>query len=193
MTTTTRFLLTLLLGTVTSVASAETIGDALAKCKRIDNSLERLICYDDVVANIRGMQGVSSEVSSVAVPVAKQTASSSVAAAASTAKSTSAAVADRSSGDVARQQSAAPASDFGLQKKREAESDGVAATIVSVSKTALGKYKMTLDNGMVWQQTDSTIFLPREGDTVTVERGMLGSFYLSKNDLNKTVKVKRIK
>ena len=182
MTTTTRFLLTLLLGSVTSVASAETIGDALAKCKRIDNSLERLICYDDVVANIRGMQGVSSEVSSVAVPVAKQTASSSVAA-----------VADRSTGDVARQQSAAPASDFGLQKKREAESDGVSATIVSVSKTALGKYKMTLDNGMVWQQTDSTIFLPREGDTVTVERGMLGSFYLSKNDLNKTVKVKRIK
>lgn len=183
MTTTTRFLLTLLLGSVTSVASAETIGEALAKCKRIDNSLERLICYDDVVANIRGMQGVSSEVSSVAVPVAKQTASSSVEAASSIAKSTSA----------PKPNSAAPASDFGLQKKREAESDGVSATIVSVSKTALGKYKMTLDNGMVWQQTDSTIFLPREGDTVTVERGMLGSFYLSKNDLNKTVKVKRIK
>lgn len=191
MTTKTRFLFMVLICSFSGIAQAETIGAALAKCKRIDNSLERLICYDDVVANINGMQGVMSDVSSVAVPTNSLPTARSVPSTPSVAATPSVPVANTS--PTAREQSTTTTSDFGLQKKRESASDELAATIVSVSKTALGKYKMTLDNGMVWQQTDSTIFLPREGDTVSIERGVLGSFYLSKSDLNKTVKVKRIK
>lgn len=54
-------------------------------------------------------------------------------------------------------------------------------------------WRITLDDGSSWQQTDGkTLFRdPRPGDAVTVSRGTLGSFFLKVGNIP-PVKVKRV-
>jgi hypothetical protein len=51
-----------------------------------------------------------------------------------------------------------------------------------VSKKPRGEYRITLEDGQVWEETQhtSSSVAPAVGDTVTIKRGMLGSYFLER-------------
>ena len=89
---------------------------------------------------------------------------------------------------------AAPAASerFGLELKQAPveQLEQLRATVVKRKKDPYGKWVITLDNGQVWKQSESASFrFPSE--QVTIERGVLGAFYLRADGQNKSIKVKR--
>lgn len=76
----------------------------------------------------------------------------------------------------------------------EPELDRVSVTIVAANKRENGKFRFTLDNGQIWDQTDtvSLRLLPSVPFTGEIRRAALGSFMLKPADKT-AVRVKRIK
>lgn len=74
------------------------------------------------------------------------------------------------------------------------EPDRVVVTIVSAKKRENGKFRFTLDNGQIWDQTDtiSLRMLPSEPFDGEIRRAALGSFLLKPAD-KPAVRVKRVK
>jgi len=74
--------------------------------------------------------------------------------------------------------------------------DHITAKVTDFSYTPFGKFIIFLDNGQVWRQvegdSDKAEF-ERSGNTVTIERAVLGSYSLMINSSSKTYKVKRVK
>ena len=71
--------------------------------------------------------------------------------------------------------------------------DKLTARIASVSQKPLGEFIVTLDNGQVWEEAESTSHLPlRAGDDITIKRGMLGAFYMSSHQVL-GLRVKRVR
>jgi hypothetical protein len=177
------FLLAVVVPLSASLANAETIGEALNGCKQTDNSLKRLMCYDKVVKQMNQYDGANAGLPQTtlgAIAPATRTASTRPVAAPTTDPMPS------------TQKSA---TEFGLEHKQDLDKKDadMAVSIVSISKNLRDKYILTFNNGTVWQQTDETYLKIQEGQNVTVERGVLGAFYLSVEGLNKRMKVKRIK
>jgi len=84
---------------------------------------------------------------------------------------------------------------FGLPTKSPAENlQGISNRISKVETAGRGVRVLTLENGQVWRQVGSSS-QPRlkPGDTVTIEKGALGSFILKKQGSNRSLRVKRIK
>lgn len=159
-------------------SQAETVAAAIEKCRNTDNSLKRLVCYDNVAKSIRQYDGANNELSQLpALTVKRPTTPASAQAAQPAARAK------------------APENEFGLEHKRDLtkEAAELQVTIAEKSKTARGKHKLTFSDGSVWQQTDETYLKFEVGQPVTVERGLLGAFYLSVEGLNKRMKVKRLK
>lgn len=73
---------------------------------------------------------------------------------------------------------------FGGGNDGEEDSDAVnelTATLSNVARNSSGQWIYTLDNGQVWEQTDSSApgRSPRAGHSVVVRRASLGSFMIS--------------
>jgi len=159
------------------LAQAETVGEALAKCSETKNSLQRLVCYDRVEKQVNRLSGTQA-----GIPVATP--------------SNTPTVASERRREMPVSQAPAPKDEqFGLEHKVKTETlaDTFAGTVTKTTKTARGKLILTFDNGSVWQQTTDTTLKVKEGETVLIERGLLGAFYLKKEGLNKRMKVKRVK
>lgn len=159
---------------------AETIGNALKQCSEQQNSLQRLVCYDRVVKDINQYSGLEEAIQrGYPVPSSK-------------AENRSPVPAPRA--PVAQADSPQSGTEFGLEHKKSVneDMDSLSAGITKVEKTLRGKYIITLENGTVWQQTDDDLLKLEEGQTVTIERGMLGAFYLTRSDVNRQMKVKRV-
>lgn len=76
----------------------------------------------------------------------------------------------------------------------EPELDNVTVMITGVSKRADGKFRFTLDNGQVWDQTDTVRvrMLPDTPFAGEIRKGALGSFFLKPADKT-AVRAKRVK
>ncbi|HSC60983.1 MAG TPA: hypothetical protein VLC29_07100 [Rhizomicrobium sp.] len=73
--------------------------------------------------------------------------------------------------------------------------DSITAGVSDYSINPFGKFIVFLDNGQVWKEVDADIahFNKGAANTVTIERGALGSYNLRINDGNKVFKVTRVK
>ena len=75
--------------------------------------------------------------------------------------------------------------------------DSIKAGVTKVSYNRYRRFIVTLDNGQVWRQTDSDTLKARfsttEKNTVTITRGLLGSFHLSIDGLRGGYQVRRVK
>jgi hypothetical protein len=73
----------------------------------------------------------------------------------------------------------------------------ISATVIEFARTQRGKALFVLDNGQVWRQLDADSsdisHLPGRPPKVTIERGALGSYNLSIEGSNGTVKVNRLR
>lgn len=169
-----------LLALVPGKAFSETIESALKQCSNQQNSLQRLVCYDRVVKDINQYSGLEEAIKR-GYPVPSVSS-----------ENRAPAPAPRASFD---QQKASPSgTEFGLEHKKPINDDieSLTGSIVKTDKTLRDKYVITLDNGTVWQQTDDDTLKLEAGHTVTIERGLLGAFYLSRSDVNRRMKVKRV-
>lgn len=170
---------TLLCAFSATQAYAESIGEAMEKCRNIDNSLKRLMCYDGVAKSLNQYEGANEQVSQL-----KEY------------KPSNSAQARPRPAQVGQQPvPTKPEHEFGLEHKRDLTkaTSEIAVTINAIKKNLRDKYVLTFSDGSVWQQTDQTYLKIKEGQAVTVERGLLGAFYLGVEGLNKRMKVKRIK
>ncbi len=62
--------------------------------------------------------------------------------------------------------------------QRETEVDRVTSTVASAGRGGKG-WIVTLANGQTWRQTDGKgLYRVREGDTVEIRRGALGSYFM---------------
>lgn len=84
---------------------------------------------------------------------------------------------------------------FGREQERIAEEapDSIKAKVDRIQEAAYGKLVITLDNGQVWRQNDSTRVTWDQGDTVMVERALFGSFMMKKMGGARSMRVKRLK
>ena len=74
--------------------------------------------------------------------------------------------------------------------------DHIAANIMSVAFSGNGRFAVTLDNGQIWKQLDADTgtaqFKRNGGDSVTISRGILGSYNLVVEGHTAMFKVRRI-
>jgi hypothetical protein len=177
-------MLSLLLFSMTSAiaAPAETVTQALKKCGQVQNSLKRLVCYDKMVNELNRYGGLN-ELMSVPAPLAADSAAPAISA------NTTQADSSATTPEPARN------TDFGIEHKiqREDSEDKIYATVVKIEQNARKKRVFTLDNGHVWRQTEGNSLKIDINDLVYVERGALGSFHLSKDNVNRRMRVKRVK
>lgn len=162
-------------------AQALALADTLQQCRAMVDNLARLTCYDKLanqMVEINQVQGIKhssaktppppADVSTVAGPAPGATIISTQ----------------------AQEQT------FGLTHKpvkTDNKITKVAAVISSVSQDPYGKLIIALDNQQVWKQSDTDRFRLKAGDQVYVEEGAMSSFFLSKESLNKRIRVRRIK
>jgi len=141
----------------------------LVACKDIAEPTARLACYDEKVAALQTAQSTNQVV-----------------------------IADREQVREARRGL------FGLTLPKiklfdgDGDEGGDIASIDGIIQSAQtirsGKWVIRLEDGAVWQQTDSprsTMRRPRAGDTIVIERAALGSFLAKVND-GRGFKVKRV-
>ena len=164
-----------------SHANAESIASALAKCSNVENTLKRLVCYDQLSQQANGYEDSQ-------LPVANRPAQSGQYAAPAIAGPVQ---------NAAPQQAARSAEDnFGLpplQVVEQKQIDSLVATVTKKDKTLRGKLIFTLDNGHVWTQSDTESFLVKVGDQVRIEKGLLGGHFLNVVSSKKRIRVKRSK
>ncbi|WP_444909155.1 hypothetical protein [Microbulbifer sp. TRSA005] len=84
--------------------------------------------------------------------------------------------------------------DFGQELKQIKEApESIEARIAEIQEGAHNKKIVILENGQIWKQNDTGRVFWKAGDLVTVERAMLGSFFMKPADGGKKMRVKRLK
>ncbi len=74
------------------------------------------------------------------------------------------------------------------------EIDSITAAVTEYSLTPFGKFIVFLDNGQIWREIDADhAHFSKDGNSVTIERGVLSSYNLRINDGNHVYKVTRVK
>ncbi len=170
----------------------EDVLDAMGKCAAVTDNTARLDCYDAAAPRLRDVLNVPPPV--LSTPPTKDQE-----------KSWFGFNLDGLFGGPAQVQTTPQ--QFGSEKTPEVqqkvesaqqEVDRITAGVTEYSFTLDKKFIVFLDNGQVWRQlqgdTGEAHFHRTASDnTVTIERGILGSYSLTINDSNSTFKVTRVK
>ena len=166
-------IITLTILTLLSLTTkAETLNGSLAQCLKIQDSLARLVCFDDLAEQAVPAVNVKAKMVKNAPKTKDET----------TMAPTSTKVAD-----------------FGaehLTTYKVAEEDQQVVLIVEqLSKDHFDKWRFTFTNGQEWQQTDNGFLQVEVGDSVLLKKGFMSAVYLKKNlpDSNRKIRVKRLK
>ena len=152
-------------------ATAQAPPPAVVACMNEHDPTQRLACYDrEVPRAVAATRPPGSTPASAAAPAAQSTAAEVDAFGMTT--------------QIQRQQTGASA---------PPRLDKLTARITAVSLKPRGEFIVTLDNGQVWEEAETTSHLPlRAGDDITIKRGMLGAFYMSSQQVL-GLRVKRVR
>lgn len=149
--------------------------ESARQCAKQKDSLQRLVCYDHIFQAVE------------AAPVAPAKAAPAVAApavAASVAVPAAAAAAAPAIGDETLKK---------VQKEKATEAPShLEARVTALRQMRPELFRLTLDNGQVWQQQEvSTMFHVEVGDSVRIEKGSMGSYRMAKAGGSGWVRVNR--
>jgi hypothetical protein len=144
--------------------------EAARQCTQLKDSLQRLVCYDKALADGSppGAAPAPAAVQAQRPPRAAPQAPAPVAPAAAAAVAAAApALGDES---VKRNRKDAP----------DAVPSNLEAKVTAARETRKDTFRVSLDNGQVWQQMDmSALFHVAVGNTVRIEKGALGGFRMA--------------
>jgi hypothetical protein len=156
-----------------SLASHPCLAQTTTDCSTVADDGARLKCYDEQAARRK----------KAAAPIAATPPAVAPAAAAATPTPPQSA---EGPGDFGREARA-------VRKKKTDAPEELVARVKTVTTRPRGAYLITLEDGQVWEETDHTSSSkpPDVGGTVTIKRGMLGSFFLS-HQPGLAMRVKRI-
>lgn len=161
-----------MLALLSLTTKAATLDGNLAQCVKIQDSLARLVCFDDLAEQAMLPVNVVAKLEKN-VPEAKV---KTVMAPTST-----------------------KAADFGakhLKKSQVVEEDlQIVFTVEQLSEDQYGKLFFTFENGQQWKQTDNEYLKVKVGESVLLKKGFMSAVYLKKNmpDSNRKIRVKRLK
>jgi len=194
-------------GLVAGIALAGVAGAApsleasLGLCAGKTDAEARLACYDAIAAQLKAGQ-VSTAAAPVSVPAPVSAAvAPAPAVAAQPAPVVAAPVAAAAPPPAAKP--VAPEALFGSERipkeSRAAagqpeEADTISSALKSFSYTPTGRVIVTLANGQVWRQIDgdTSQFRAKEGETITIERAILGSYNMTVSSHTRMFKVRRV-
>ena len=173
---------------------AETLSEALLKCSREQNSLKRLVCFDGVTKDVKQFE--DGERPSFVIPSYRLSDNNPPQAASAPAPRAPVPVpqATPPTNPVQNAQGGAYRDEdfFGLPN--ELTADNIKKLYMTITKLKEGPRErliFTFNNGQVWRQTDYERFNADVGDVVYVERGAIGSFWLSGDNVRKRIRVRR--
>ena len=147
----------------------------LEACAEIEDSLERLVCYDNLAK--KEQSGEKSRQDRELPEQARK------------GKQKAAEMREKAQ---ERRERASDRFGFEHKEKEETEDERVNVTLAEREEGPYGKWRITLKNGQVWKQTDSGYF-SWEGDAYYIERGALNSFFFGREGSNRRMRVQRVK
>ena len=174
-------------------ALADDATRAFLKCMELRDDAARLACYDRLAGEWveLGAPGLRSApaaaVPSAAVPGGPPAAVPGM---------PPAAAAPRSAGEAATESRPPMAEEhFGMESRAVGETlDSISAYVVGGFRGWSGNTRFELSNGQVWEQAAAGRFDYGAADrAVSIRRGALGSFWLSPEGLNRSVRVRRVR
>jgi len=170
---------------VAQTAGGAELADALVNCRALASAVARLDCYDQLADT---QTATASQATRIGTP---ERAAPTVAATETAAAATMEPTADAS------QEALFGKNEKEIRKSAQdaagtTEIDQMAARVSEVRQSATGKTIITLDNGQVWKQIDSSRLRLSSDDQVTIRRASLGSFMLYKTGSKSLMRVKRI-
>jgi hypothetical protein len=187
---------------VSPIGVANTLLDELSICAKNNDSSQRLVCYDKLTKETKNSQPKQRQASlkvtttkkvDNVVQLAQKTQSEIVLAGSKISKELSVVQPQPTTvvDNTEKQQQAK----FGDENKQRSEDliQQIQATIVEVQKAPRGELILTLDNGQVWRQSDSTRLRLRKDQVVVIKRAALGSFFIGKENTNRLMRAKRVK
>jgi hypothetical protein len=151
---------------------AEDMAQRAQRCVSVADSLERLVCYDRIFGNGQTATAAPPAVAARPPPAA----------------------------EAPRTTTATP--EFGADQLRRSSGDDEAApskltaTVQELRETRPNVFRITLENGQVWQQMDmDSLFHVQVGDTVEINRGRLGGYRMARQSRGGSgwVRVNRLK
>lgn len=174
--------------------NAETVSDAIEACTKEKNSLKRLVCFDGVAKNLRSYSKGDDLYQPSQSGTARTLSSPAVSTAADT-NDVSARINQKKVEEKLKKNN--EVDEFGKKSlpKEEAyiEEGNLIAEVKQVEKLRSNKSRITLTNGQIWQQTDSLKYgVPKAGDKVILEKGLLNSFFIKVEGSKKRIRVKRV-
>lgn len=181
------------IGVFGCATAADALPPSLRACMKEADATRRLACFDRESAALAGESApVARQVEPAPPRPAAPTPSAPVASAAATAGAAAATAQSATDkfgykGNIAREE-------LDKQKQAEEASGTLTAKVAEVSAPPNGGLVVTLDNGQVWQQktADRGIHI-KVGDQVTIKRATLGSFLLTSDTVNGSMRVSRVK
>ena len=190
-------LCSVLLVVLSGSVSAADLSSQLTQCSKENDSLKRLMCFDQVALKAASKPTDTASTPTVnpveAAPVVKSTAEKEVIE--KTVDVVSTEKVPVKTPAVASASSQRAEDIFGKESIKKMDVvDEVNFTIKTASLSLRKKWRFTFENGQQWEQKDSDKFAKfKSGDQVLIKRGLMNAFYLKKLDANRTIRVKRIK
>lgn len=187
---------------VSPIGIANTLLDELSICAKNNDNSQRLVCYDKLTRETKNSQPKQHQASlkvtttkkvDNVVQLAQKNQSEIVLAESKISKELP--VVQPQSTTVVDNTVKQRQAKFGNENKQRSEDliQQILATIVAVQKAPRGELILTLDNGQVWRQSDSTRLRLRKDQVVVIKRAALGSFFIGKENTNKLMRAKRVK
>jgi hypothetical protein len=180
----------LLLASPAMLLAADAQSEAGRQCAQIRDSLQRLVCYDRVF-QAGDAAPATATAPRTAAPAAPATAPATArpappaVAVASAAAPAAPALGDESVRRTVKEKEAA----------KVAEPTSLEAKVTALRETRPEIFRVTLDNGQVWQQMDmSSLFHLETGDTIRIERGAMGGYRMARTSKGRSgwVRVTRL-
>lgn len=176
--------------------------DSAADCADIEDDRARLACFDRVVSNAAEDADASGQEPRAERPsdVGDSARAGNSARSRSTESPRAAADRNQSTAGGAPRDRRAPAEPesaedrFGMEKKMlELGGDEMSSTAVGQFDFWNKGQRVELENGQVWEITNSTnLYHKTSNPRVTIEKGLFSSFYMHIDGVSKSLKVRRI-
>ncbi|QIR13450.1 hypothetical protein [Shewanella aestuarii] len=179
----------------TAVQANNGLEQQLSLCAVKADKLDRLMCYDDLAANLKSTtSAIKAEAVTTPVMVSAPITATSVPAVTKNTTPATSPISSATQTKNIQSQNSSQAESFGLQKRVDEEViEQLYYQVAEVDKDPYGALIVTLTNGHVWKQTGNERYKVKKGQTIFIKKGALSSFLLGSDDRNSTTRVKRVK